>query len=81
MRAPNNVGGAEVAAWEALLEMESLDPNVTENANAAATMVVDQPKALKKVQRIVVWQRNTWFKFPQRVFRVHCGYIAHERTG
>ena len=47
-------GGAEVAAWEALLEMESLDPNVRENATATATLVVDQPKALKKVQRTVV---------------------------
>ena len=48
-----HVGGAEVVAWEALLEMENLDPKGSENEDAAATLVVDLAKAFEKVQSIV----------------------------
>ena len=48
------VSGAEVAVWEALLEMENLVPKGGENATAAATLVVDLANAFKKVQLVVV---------------------------
>ena len=47
------VGGAEVAASGALLELESLDPEGGENVNTSATSVVDLVEAF--VQLIVVW--------------------------
>ena len=39
MCAPNKL--VELAAWEALLQVETYDPRSGENANAAATMVVE----------------------------------------
>ena len=36
-----HVGGAEVAVWKALLGMEGLETKGGENANVAATLVVD----------------------------------------
>ena len=45
----------EVAAWSALLETESSDPEGGENANAAA-LVVELAKASEKIQITVVWQ-------------------------
>ena len=61
------VGGAEVAAWRALLAMEILDLEGGENANAAATFFVDLVEAFEKVQLNVVWHQATWFKFPKRL--------------
>ena len=49
------LGGAEVAASGALLELESLDPEGGENVNTSATSVVDLVEAFEKVQLIVVW--------------------------
>ena len=61
-----NVGGAEVAAWEALLEMESLDPKGGKYTNSAATLVVVLAKAFEKVQLVVLWHWDMWFKFPTK---------------
>ena len=46
--------GAEDVAWEALLEMESVDLVGGENADVAASSVVDVRKAFEKVQLFVV---------------------------
>ena len=51
-----HVGGAEVAAWEASLEMESLDLQGSENADAAAFLSVDLAKAFKNVLLSAVGQ-------------------------
>ena len=58
--------------------MESLDPEGGENANAAATLIVDLVEAFGKVQLFVVWHWATWFKFPQRLLMVLCGYFVYE---
>ena len=73
------VSGAEVAAWEALLEMEFLAAKGGENATAAATLVVTLANAFKKVQLIVIWQCASYSRFPERVLTVLRGYFAHER--
>ena len=66
MRAPNML---VVRKWRrrehSLLEMENLDLGGGENANTAATFVVDLVEVFEKVQLIVVWHLSTWFKFPQ----------------
>ena len=60
-----HVGVVEVAAWDALLETESSDPQGGENANAAA-LGVELAKAFEKVQLTVVSQWTMWFRFPRR---------------
>ena len=50
-----HVGVVEVAAWDALLETESSDPEGGETADAAA-LDVELAKASEKIQITVVWQ-------------------------
>ena len=63
----DHIGGAEVAAWDASLDMESLDFNWSENADAAASLVVYLAKAFKKVRLFAVWQWSVRLKFLQSV--------------
>ena len=40
---------------------------------------MDLAKAFEKVQLNVVWKLTMYFDFPQRVLRVLCSCLAHER--
>ena len=61
-----NVGGAEAAAWEALLEMEKVDLEAGQNGAGGVSLVVDLAKVFGNGS-------------PQRIFFILCGYFAQQR--
>ena len=74
-----HVDGAESAAWEALLEMESYDLKAGQEDKGAVSLVVDMAIAFEKVQLVVIqeWAMNVGF--PQRVLSILCGDFAQVR--
>ena len=73
-----HVGGAETAALDAHVENASFHLKAGQEEQGRVSLAVDLAKAFECVQLAVVWPWAMYFRLPQRVLRVLCGYFAQD---
>ena len=77
--AEGSKGGAGRTAWEALLDMDKYIYDVEETEPRSSYFGCGSGRSLWEVQLRVVWAWAMHFGFPQRILRVLCGYVPHQR--